>query len=259
MTGRSGTLVQEGGVTIECLVDGNGPPFVILPSYGRSGADFDDIAARLVAAGWTVLRPQPRGVAGSTGPMTGVVLPDLADDVARCLRRLANGPAILLGHAFGNVLARAVATLHPALVKAVVLAAAQASKVTGPSAGPRSSPGTCPCRRPTGSRRCARRSSPGHDPGIWLDGWHPDTLRMQHEAVTASGLEAFQACGDVPLLQIIAEHDPFIPEPYWDELHMELGDRVDRVVIEDASHALFVEQPDAVAEAVLSWAARHRG
>ena len=206
-----------------------------------------------------MLRPQPRGVAGSTGPMTGLTLPDLANDVASCLRRLAGGPAVVLGHAFGNILARVVTTLHPELVRAVVLAAAQASTVpkeigrTPFVAGDPSAP--------RAERLAALRTAffaPGHDPGIWLDGWHPDTLRMQHEAVEASGLSEFWACGDVPLLQIVAEHDPFIPKPYWDELRTELGSRVTRVVVEDASHALFVEQPDAVAEPVLPWAARYR-
>jgi pimeloyl-ACP methyl ester carboxylesterase len=109
-------------------IDGEGPAFVILPSYGRdSGEDYDDIAARVAEAGWKVVRPQPRGVAGSKGPMTGLTLHDLANDVALAIRSSSKGPVVLLGHAFGNLLARMVTTDHPALVKAVILAAAQAS------------------------------------------------------------------------------------------------------------------------------------
>ena len=65
-------------------------------------------------------------------------------------------------------------------------------------------------------------------------------------------------CGTVPLQQIIAEYDPFLPKPYWHELRHQLGERVTTIVIENASHALFPEQPDAVAEAVLQWAGLHR-
>ena len=43
------------------------------------------------------------------------------------------------------------------------------------------------------------------------------------------------------------------PRDKWDELCREFGDRVQARVIEDASHALFPEQPHAVADAVLSW------
>ena len=78
---------------------------------------------------------------------------------------------------------------------------------------------------------------------------------MEHEAVKSSDLKAFSACGTVPLLQMIAEHDPFNPKPSWNELKDQLGDRVTQKVIAGASHALFPEQRAAVAEAVVSWAA----
>ena len=55
-------IVSEEGVRIETHVDGAGPALVILPSYGRDGGeDFDALADLVAKAGWTVLRPQPRG------------------------------------------------------------------------------------------------------------------------------------------------------------------------------------------------------
>jgi hypothetical protein len=40
-------------VEIELYIDGEGPAFVILPSYGRdTSADFDAVTARVVEAGW---------------------------------------------------------------------------------------------------------------------------------------------------------------------------------------------------------------
>ena len=51
-------------------MDGDGPAVVIIPSYGRDGgADFDPLTAVLVYASYRVLRPQPRGIARSAGPM----------------------------------------------------------------------------------------------------------------------------------------------------------------------------------------------
>ena len=257
---RPSEIVRGNGVEIETYVDGDGPAFVILPSYGRDGGeDYDDITARLASAGWKVLRPQPRGVGGSNGPMTGLTLHDLANDVAMCIRSLAGGPVVLLGQAFGNVLARVVTTDHPDLVTAVVLAAAEGSKVpedvgnTPFVAGDPSAP--------EADRLAALRKAffaPGHDPSLWLTGWYPETLKMEHEAAKASGLKDSWACGTVPLLQIIAEYDPFLPKPCWHELRQQFGERVTAVVIENASHALFPEQPDAVAEAVLPWAGLHR-
>ena len=57
------------------------------------------------------------------------------------------------------------------------------------------------------------------------------------------------------MLELIPALDPFKPRDKWEELRTEFGLRVQARVIEDASHALFPEQPHAVAEAILGWVA----
>jgi pimeloyl-ACP methyl ester carboxylesterase len=256
---RTSTLVQGENVTIEIIIDGDGPGFVILPSYGRDGGvDYDRFVARLVTAGWKVLRPQPRGIAGSKGPMTDVSLHDLADDVARGVRRLGDGPAVVLGHAFGHGVAKMMTTDHPELVKAVILAAAQASHVAEDIAKTPFIAGDISASE--ADRLTALRKAffaPGHDARIWLDGWYPATLKMQHAAALTVPRSEYWACGDVPLLEVFGADDPWKPKPYWDELRSEFGRRVTTVVIQQASHALFPEQPDAIADAVLPWAQRY--
>lgn len=59
--------------------------------------------------------------------------------------------------------------------------------------------------------------------------------------------------GAAPLLELIPADDPFKPRDKWDELAKTYGNRVETVVIPDASHALFPEQPAAVADAVIAW------
>lgn len=256
---RISRTVRRAGVEIETYVDGDGPTLVILPSYGRdSGEDYDDVTARTAQAGWQVLRPQPRGVAGSRGPMEGVTLHHLADDVASVIRDLGGGRAVLLGHAFGHALARMVATDHPDLVTAVILAASQASKVAPDIA-------KTPFIAGDLSRSEAERLevlhraffAPGHDARRWLEGWYPETLRMQRAALEAVPLATYWACGRAPLLEVFGALDPFKPPPYWHELGDQFGDRITSVRIDDASHALFPEQPDKVAQAVLLFLARH--
>ena len=214
---RKSEFTSKGSVEIETYIDGEGPAFVILPSYGRdSGDDYDAITVQVVKAGWKVLRPQPRGVAGSKGPMTGLTLHDLANDVALSIRSLGDSPVVLLGHAFGNVLARMVTTDHPEIVKAVILAAAQGSAVpedigkTPFIAGDTSAPEP--------DRLAALRKgffAPNHDASIWLGGWYPATLKMQRAALKAVPLSDYWACGHVPLLELIPAYDPFKPKPYW--------------------------------------------
>jgi len=255
---RHGEIVTTGPVSIETYVDGDGPDVVVLPSYGRDGGDdFDPFTAALIDAGYRVLRPQPRGIAGSTGPMTGVSLGDLGDDVAQVIGKLGHGPAVVLGHAFGNFVARTVATDHPDQVTAVILAAASGSNVAPEvnSAPFRAGDPTLPEADRLAALELAF-FAPGHDPSSWLTGWYPRTLAMQHAAVSTAGkavVERYWSAGTAPVLEILAEYDPFHPKDQWGDLRRRLGDRVTSTVIENASHALFPEQPDAVAAAVLGY------
>ncbi|XGV94788.1 MAG: alpha/beta fold hydrolase [Leptolyngbya sp. BL-A-14] len=252
---RKSEIVAENGVEIETYIDGDGPAFILLPSYGRDGGeDYDAFTAQIVEAGWKVLRPQPRGIAGSNGPMTGVTLQDLAHDVACCIKTMSGSPSILLGHAFGHAVARVVATEHPDVVRGVILAASQASKVPEPIAktpfiaGDPSAPET--------ERLDALRTAffaPNHDPSIWLRGWYPKTLKMQRTAAQVAPPSTYLDYGHVPLLEVFGQFDPFKPKEYWSELRDQLGDRVATVVINDASHALFPEQPASIAQAVVAW------
>ena len=122
-------MVTKGDVTIETYVQGTGPAIVMLPSTGRDGGRGFSMLwrPRLQAAGFKVLRPQPRGIAGSAGPMQGVSLHQLGDDVAMVIDRLGDGRAVIIGHAFGHFVARMTAVDHPAEVRGIVLAAAAAS------------------------------------------------------------------------------------------------------------------------------------
>jgi pimeloyl-ACP methyl ester carboxylesterase len=267
---RPSQVVSVGPVSIETYVDGNkdGRDVVIMPSYGRDGGDdFDSFTTALACAGYRVLRPQPRGVARSTGPMTGVTLQDLGHDIARVITKLASGPAVVLGHAFGNFVARAVATDHPGSVAAVVIASASGKDIPLEitSAPFRAGDLTLPADERLATLKRAF-FAPGHDPSAWLTGWYPQTLRMQRAAAKASGSTAggpagsagsqvsrYWTAGSAPVLQIIAECDPFLPKKQWGLLRSELGPRVTSTVIEDASHALFPEQPAAVAAAVTGY------
>src|SRR5438270_764072 len=81
-SGRSKYLVRYDDVTVQVIAEGRGPLIVLLPSLGRDSEEFDPAAARIAQAGFRVLRPQPRGYGGSTGPLQNITLHDLAKDVA---------------------------------------------------------------------------------------------------------------------------------------------------------------------------------
>lgn len=254
---RRSEVVSANGVTIETYVQGTGPAVVVLPSTGRDGGeDFDDVAARVAAAGFKVLRPQPRGIAGSTGPMAGVSLHHLAGDVALVIERLGDGRAVVVGHAFGHFVARMTAVDHPAAVRGVVLAAAAAATYAPEIAATPGRAGNPDL--PEAERLAALRLgffAPGHDARPWLHGWYPATQRMQADSREKAGVKQsdWWSAGTAPLLELIPATDPFKPRDRWNEMRESYGDRVTTVVIPDASHALFPEQPAAVADAVVAW------
>jgi pimeloyl-ACP methyl ester carboxylesterase len=255
---RHGELVRYDDIVIETIVEGAGPAIVMLPSTGRDGLeDFDEVAGKLAAGGFTVLRPQPRGIGKSTGPMEGVSLHDFARDVATVISQLGNGRAIIVGHAYGHFVARMTAVDYPAEVRGVVLAAAASRQYPRKLAGV---PGRIADQALPEAERLHYLKlaffAHGHDPSEWLAGWYPKTQAMQRDGGDKQGVKQsdWWSAGTAPLLELIPDQDPFKPKRHWTELRDEFGERVTTVVIPDASHALFPEQPAAVAAAIIPWA-----
>jgi pimeloyl-ACP methyl ester carboxylesterase len=56
--------------------------------------------------------------------MGSITYPDLAADVAATIKAVVNGPVVMIGHAFGNRIARTSSADHPELVTDLILLAA---------------------------------------------------------------------------------------------------------------------------------------
>ena len=69
---RTRVLVRHAGIAIDTIVEGAGPAVVLLPSLARDSEDYDEVAAELVGRGLRVLRPQPRGMGKSSGPLANI-------------------------------------------------------------------------------------------------------------------------------------------------------------------------------------------
>jgi pimeloyl-ACP methyl ester carboxylesterase len=259
-------IAEHGTVKIEVLAQGKGPAIVILPSLGRSGNDYDVVSRMLAEDGFQVLRPQPRGIGRSEGPMDGLTMHDLAADVASVIEHEKAGPAIVVGHAFGNFVARQTATDRPDLVRGVVLAAASAGKVppgsTEKPIGPemrKAIDGPADPSLPEEKRLEYLKIAffaPGNDPAVWLGGWNVAVHHMESHAREHTPVDDYFAAGKAPILDLQAEHDPVAPRRFAGVLKSMLGDRVTVVVIPNASHALVPEQPAAVSAAIARFA-RH--
>ena len=251
---RHTQLVRHSDVQIEVLVDGAGPAVVLLPSLTRDSDDYDSVAEGLAAAGLRVLRQKPRGIGRSAGPMTNVTLHDFARDVAEVIERLGDARAVIVGHAYGNWVARMTAADHGQLVRGVVIAAAAAKEYAPELTAAVNTAGNPALSHE--ERLAALRFAffaPGSDATVWLTGWHPEIRDSQRAAVAAVHKAEWWSGGSAPLLDLQAAQDPFKPEEKRTELKDELGDRVTVMVIPNASHALIPEQPKAVVEALTAW------
>jgi pimeloyl-ACP methyl ester carboxylesterase len=249
---RTRQIIRYDSVAIDVIIEGQGPAILLLPSLARDSEDYDAVAEGLADAGFRVLRPQPRGIGASTGAMTGILLHDFANDIAEVIT--SSGRAVIVGHAYGNWVARMTAVDHPALVRGVVIAAAAAKQYPAELTAAINVAGDP--SKPAEDRLKALRFAffaPGNDPSGWLNGWHPDVRDPQRAAVAAVKQSDWWSGGSAPLLDLQAAQDPFKPADKRNEMKDEFGSRVTIAVVPNASHALFPEQPQAVVAALAAW------
>jgi len=258
MAQRTREVVRDGSVAIDVIAEGRGPLLVLLPSLGRDSEEFDPVAAQVAAAGFRVLRPQPRGFGRSSGPMENITLHDFARDVAAVIEHENAGPAILAGHAFGHFVAKMTAVDFPKLVRGVILIGA-AQKKPDPAVQQAVAIASDPAQ-PEAERLKNLKFvffAPGNDPTSWLTGFHANVRAAEIIARDATPQQAYYSAGTVPLLDIQGDQDPYKPPSAKNELVDEFGAaRVTVVRIPHAAHAIIVEQPRAVADAIIAWSHR---
>jgi pimeloyl-ACP methyl ester carboxylesterase len=250
---------QNGDGWIEVLAQGEGPVIVLLPSLGRGASDFDAIAVRLTAAGYRVLRPQPRGIGRSVAPLTGINLHDYAADVARVIEQEKMGPAFVVGHAFGNRVARMLAGDRPELVTAVSMVAADVGTPTNTPKILEAIRNSVDPALPDDERTRALQLAffaPGNDASVWLHGWYPEALAAERLAGDLTPRQGDFSDSEVPILYVQPSHDPLARVEDTRAYRERFGSRVSVVVIEQASRAVIVEQPDAVSAALVGYARR---
>jgi pimeloyl-ACP methyl ester carboxylesterase len=253
-------ISTSSGGHVEFLVEGTGPAILMIPSLGRGASDFDDLSRRLVAAGFTALRPEPRGIGKSTGPMSNITLHDLAADAAAVIEAIGGKPVIVIGHAFGQRVGRTLASDRPELVKAMIMIAAGGKAPMRPGAR----------QALLGSFRFDQSEekrmddvkvaffASGNDPNAWRDGWHPDVAKVQVAAAEATPVEEWWNAGSsIPLLVIQGLQDTVAPPENGLMMKAEMGDRVVLIDIDGAGHAMLPEQPEKIAEAIVVFARKH--
>ncbi len=189
--------------------------------------------------------------------MIGINLHDYAADVAAVIEQEKKGPAFVVGHAFGNRVARMLATDRPELVAAVALVAANVGKAPSTPKIREAIRNSANPALPDEERIKALQFAffaPGNDARVWLRGWYPDVLAAERLAGDRTSREEDFAAGQAPILYLQPSHDPLAHVEDAQAYRERFRDRVTVVVIEQASHAVVVEQPDAVSAALIGYA-----
>lgn len=250
--------LEAGGAQIVTHTLGSGPEIVMFASAGRESSDFNELAESLAAAGYRVTLFEAPGILGAAASRPNPSLFDLADDAAHYLET-RDGPAVLVGHAFGNRLARAIATKHPDRVRGVVLIGAGGLKPIPAEAARALRASFDPQLSPEDHRAAVRYGFFAGDnpvPDYWLRGWHIATGELQGAATRGVDSTLWWQAGGKPLLVISGMQDTIAPpEDTIDLLEAELGPQVTAVRIDGAGHALLPEAPGEIRAAILDWLA----
>ena len=248
-------MVTAGDVQLDVRSLGTGPLLVLLPGLGRPSSDLDPFAARLVDAGYRVVRPEPRGIGASTGPLEHLTLHDLARDIAAVIETVGGAPAVVIGHAFGNRIARCLAADRPDLVRLVVLlsSSGKVQPTTDIAEAIRLAQAV---DTPPDVRAKAVRDAwfaPGSDTARWLDGWSQPVMHAYLAAAEATRVEDWWTAGQADVLIVQGLCDVSAPVGNGRLLREEIGGRATLIELADVGHALPVEKPDLVADTVIHY------
>jgi pimeloyl-ACP methyl ester carboxylesterase len=228
-------------------------PVVLLPSLGRGAADFADLVAALTGAGFeAVAFDPPSQIAGEP------TLHDLANVVLARMDELGIQRAHLVGHAFGQRLARCVVADAPHRVDTLTMLAAGGLVHMEPSIA--ASLMACFDTGLDDDTHLAHVQrvffAPGNDPGVWRDGWMPTVASLQSGAVQRTPPGDWTGVAAQRVLVVQGLQDACaVPENgrRYAAMH---PDRVTLTEVDGAGHALLPEQPEAVARAVISFLSR---
>ncbi len=262
-------LVQVNGIDLFYEETGNGEPLLLISGLGSNTLGWELIRPAL-AARFRVITFDNRGAGRSSAPPGPYATRQMADDAAAMLDRIGVARAHVMGLSLGGMIAQELALAYPERVDHLVLLA------TFPRLRPGVHDPWLDAWLQAGERGMDRKSF-----GICMMPWMLSPAFMaQHDLVetalakllsnpypaTAAGIAGqVEACRAhdaldrlpriaAPTLVLVGSEDILSPVSYAQELTERIpGARLQ--VLEGAGHVPFLEDPEAVAEALLAFLA----
>jgi len=254
---------------IAYYANGKGPRILMAASAGREVSDFNELAMSLNKGGYRTLLVENVGIGGTSMPeehylskhSTPLTYALMADNDKKIEQ-----PYFFIGHAYGNRLARKEAFTHSILwndetlmPNAVILLSASGQVPPDPEADAALKRVYNPPKSHNSRMADVRTAffAEGNDiPNHWTRGWHTKTAIAQGKAKGDED-DSWHCAGGVPILIIQPMQDKIAPPENAYALRDKCPQEVEIVEVQNAGHALLPEQPEAVAEAVLAFLAKH--
>lgn len=250
-------MVRVREAEIEYFVEGGGDVVVLVPGFGVDVNYFKYLSSRLADDGFCAVAVNPRGVGGSSGSTEDLTLHTYGADVAAVIETLDCGPVHVLGHAYGNRITRCLAVDRPELIRSLILLAAPGSaKAADPEVASALANWT---RDDATEAECIEVlelmvGDPATAPSIWRQLRRDAAFaREQSAALRTPPIDYYEGGGDKPLFIVQGLADRSAPPENARQLHDRFPARVRLVEMAGVGHMPFLEQPETVADALLSF------
>lgn len=243
--------------------EGQGPVIVLSHALALDRHMWDAVSAEL-APRFTVVRYDTRGHGQAPASASAYTMDDLAEDAAALIRSLGKGPVVFAGLSMGGMVGQALAARHPELLRGLVVVNSAAHYAD---------------RSLWDSRIAAvqRTGMPAVADGS-LDRWLSPAFRQTAEGQAAAErlrerlldtdtLGYVQACEAIasmdlregnrrittPTLIVAGRQDLATPVALSQAMAADIAGS--QLVEIDAAHISAVENPHALAQAIIGWAA----
>lgn len=249
-------IIYSRGFPIQYFINGpeNGETLVLQASFARSGSDFNELVEQLNSAGYRTLIMQARGIEETGLPSMKATLFDFADDLAAVMdAEILEQPITVIGHAFGNRIARAFSSRYPQRVRSLVLLAAGDS---GPPPEIRNAIfkiliHTLPETVRIKALHKAFFAPGNRAPEYWLRGWYPKAGIVQGGATANTEAADWVHGGSTHMFVVQPQFDAAAREGA-EKLMQRYPDRVNIKYLKNAGHAILPEQLEEVSKLILS-------
>jgi len=253
-------IVRHGEVELHYNVSGNGRKIVLIASAGRPASDFNELVETLNSSNFSTISFEHRGIKNNQGLNDkNINIFDLAEDIKAVIENetAENERVILIGHAFGNRVVRAYASLYDDKVSNLILIQSGGQAPPQDQKAVKALTSSFSIYLPKFWRvkkiKYAFFSDSNDVPRHWISGWYGFTGLMQGRALKNTNIERYIAGGSSPMLIIHGKNDRIATTENAILLKEKLQDRVKLVLVDNMGHAALPENPKIISESILNF------